>query len=255
MIFIFEIPIILIIICLLAIPVFAMNIINSIISNFIMGVVAIADLLCFIALISFAIKCNTERKAKKIGFFPFICSILAIIVFFPSLIFFGESVSMDESNYFLTFLGPNIESKVSFMMGVAALCYALPCLLSLISKKQITKYFSVIIMYLSLFSIYFYSTTVCINSYVDYENKADYTSVENYRSFQLDSKANIYASSGSPSVMFPLLSPYKITIGKFDIGDTVYLLSDNNALEYFDYVKVTDTKQTGYIEKSCLSYE
>lgn len=248
MIILYEIPIILILMYLITIPIFGKIIINTIFQYFFYGILAIIIILCFISMISFVSKCNEDRKAKQENSFSFFCGIFFTIIFFPYLFLIGETLVLDEKgNCFLSFLGVSFENKCLFMLGLTALCFIIPFFIISVSKKKNAKYYASIIMSVILCSLYFNTMKICVNSYVNFENNIDIV-LENKKMYTLSTDTKIYCSSGSPKTMYPLLSPIKLSVGEFKKGEIIYLISDNNALYYFDYVEVTNGKQSGYIK-------
>ena len=228
-------------------------IINTFIQDILYLIIAITTIMSFISIVAFVGNYRKERKNGKQNIFSYILSIILLVVFFPYIFLIIETAGLDQNNYLFSSLNLYSEFKFLFVLLLIDLLFMVPLFISYITSKKLLKKILPIVLAISLIFFYINILKISINSYIDFENNN--MMLNTNVKYIINSDANIYCSAENPKIMYPLFSPLKLSIGKFDEGENVYLLSDKNALKNFDYVKVTNGKQTGYIETKYISFK
>lgn len=247
MIIFFEVSLVLIVLSLISVPILAWIFVDYVIGQLVYFFIGIIMFMSFVSIILFISKCkkSNNRFAYRYGIF-------FALLYIPYIFLITETISLDKCNYFFNQNHLNLELKLMIGICLSCLIFVIPLFITLVSKSSINKKMPSYILCIILILFYIYCATTCTNSYKNYENNiiGDY---QNNSAFVINSKAKIYCQSESPKFVYPLISPIKWSIGEFDKGEKVYLVSREELFDYFDYVEVTDGEQTGYVKKNLLT--
>lgn len=246
---IFEVSIVFIISMLIAPLLLTKMFVDYVISQLVYFLIGIVIILSFISICIFISKCKKNNNR-----FGYICGVFFAIIFIPYIFLIMETITLDKSNYFLSQFQLSLELKLMVSCSLSSLIFIVPLFISLFSKNRINKILPSIFLFIVLFMFYVNCAITCINSYKTYENNnlGDY---KNNSTFVINSNCKIYCQGESPKFVYPLISPVKWSIGEFDNGEKVYLISRNELFDYYDYVEVTNGEKTGYIKKNFLTFE
>lgn len=185
-----------------------------------------------------------NQKKKSISFW---ISLLTTVLYIPFLIFLIESSAVDKSNeIFISLNSGNFAISFISILILVMFIIIIPQLLSYIPNKIVNRFFCTLPIILGVII-----TVFILNKVGDSYNKYNLERYCNnkYITTTVINDADIYIKSNdNPEIIYPLLSPYKLTNGCIKPGDKVKVIDYRND----NYVRIIYSNKFGYIKRNLL---
>jgi hypothetical protein len=264
MIIIYEIPLIVIFLLLMAVLVGISAIVNNI-AYIIMAIIVGIIYFGMFALLFKTFSKLYEKQKNKAFFIGFITTFL--FWFLGPLYYMGLSY-LDKNGSYMEIFGDNkllrylvVPLSIVLIVSLCILLVAYNC------KHKIIQSMFCILSAVFIISFSIISANVCAKSYSDFTVN-EIAKSENVVKYTIKQKAEIYFPASSDNeyvksnnvyrledaksiICFPLFCPIKYTSGSFEVGDVVYV-KEEVSLNNREYIKVSDGEKAGYIKTESI---